>query len=351
MHYYIPHKTITFIENSSMKKNKITLSLLADKLGLSISTISKSLKNSQEISEETKQMVVDMARKLGYKGTVEHPKAHKVIAVVIPDILNSFFAQVLTGIEQIASENDYKVVTCLTNDSNEKEATYMDVLHNDNIDGFIVAVAEETQVSSHYQHLQKIIDRNTPIVLFDRVVEELECDKITNDDLLSGIRTVQFLVEKGDRQLCMISTISKLSVGQLREEGIRRQVSKYDDVLLNIITNTDEEQFAKRIEDALKYDGIDSIIALDQIAGVIALNKAKELGISIPKDLQIVSYSAGVLTEYSYPKMTVVDQHPLELGNKTFVRLRNLINNEEEIKVIRIHTIKTSLIERGTTRA
>ncbi len=334
-----------------MKKNKVTLSHLAEKLGLSISTISKSLKNSQEISEETKQLVVDTARSMGYKGTVEHPNAHKVIAVVLPDILNGFFAQVLSGIEQIASQSDYKVITCLTNDQKEKEVSYLEVLNTDNIDGFIVAVAEETQVSGDYSHLQNILDRNIPLVLFDRVVEELECDKITNDDLLSGLRTVQFLVEKGDKHVCMVSTISNTSVGKLREEGIRRQIKLYDDVLLNIITNTDEQQFEKRIEDALNYDGIDAIIALDQMAGIIALNKAKELGINIPQDLQIICYSNGLLSEYSYPKMTVVDQHAKELGSKTFIRLQNLINNEEDIKVTRIHTLKTSLLERGTTRA
>ena len=334
-----------------MKKNKVTLSVLSEKLGLSISTISKSLKNSKEISDQTKQLVVDTAREMDYKGTVEHPKAHRIIAVVIPDILNGFFAQVLTGIEQMASENNYKVVTCLTNDSIEKEVGYMDVLDNDNIDGFIIAVAEQTQMSSNYLHLQKVLDRNIPLVMFDRIVEELECDKIIIDDLLSGMRAVEFLVEKGDRHICMISTISNLSVGKLREEGIRKQVKQYDDVLLNTITHSNELQFSARIEDALKYDGIDSIIALDQMAGIIALNKAKELGVSIPEDLQIICYSNGLLSEYSFPKMTVVDQHATELGNKTFIRLRNLINNKEDVKVTRIHTLKTTLLERETTRA
>ena len=86
-----------------MKKNKVTLSALADSLGLSISTISKSLKNSQEISDETKQLVVEIAKQMGYKGVIEDPKAHKHIALVIPDIINGFFAKALTGIEEMAT--------------------------------------------------------------------------------------------------------------------------------------------------------------------------------------------------------------------------------------------------------
>ncbi|BAO56473.1 LacI family DNA-binding transcriptional regulator [Nonlabens marinus] len=333
-----------------MKKNKVTLSALADKLGLSVSTISKSLKNSTEISDETKELVIATAKEMGYKGTMEDPRSHKVIAVVIPDIINGFFAQALTGIEQVATENDYKIITCLSKELLSKEADYLEVLNNDYVDGFIIAAAEETQVKSDYAHIQKVIDRGTPLVMFDRVVDELECDKMVNDDALSGSRSVQFLVDKGDRHICMVSTISNLSVGRLREEGIRRKVKEYDDVLLNFITSTNETEFESRIEDALRYDGIESVIALDQMAGIITLNKARDLGIEIPKDLQIICYSNGLLSEYSYPKMTVIDQHAAELGKKTFVRLKNLITNEEEIKVTRIHTLKTSLIERGTTR-
>jgi LacI family transcriptional regulator len=333
-----------------VKKNKVTLSVLADELGLSISTISKSLKNSQEISEETKALVVATAKKMNYKGAVEDPSVHRIIAVVIPDIMNDFFAQVLTGIEAVATENDYKILTCLSNESFEKERDYLQVLNHDSIDGFIIAAAEETQDSQQYDHLNNVLERNIPMVMFDRVIDELECDKIVSDDLLSGIRAVEFLMETGDRQVCMVSTISKLSVGRLREDGIRRGLSRYPDAILNVITNSDEQQFAARIEDALRYDGIQSIIALNQKAGIIAMNKAQELGINIPEKLQIVCYSNGLLSEYSYPKMTVIDQHAHELGRKTFVRIKNLIHNEDDIKVTRIHTVKTSLIERGTTR-
>lgn len=333
-----------------MKKNKVTLSALADILGLSISTISKSLKNSHEISDETKELVIATAKKMGYKGAMEDPRAHKIIAVVIPDIINGFFAQALTGIEQMATENDYKIITCLSNESLEKETAYLEVLDNQYIDGFIIAVAEETQIKSSYAHLQKVIDKGIPLVMFDRVVDELECDKIVIDDSLSAARSVKFLVDKGDRAICVVSTISNLSVGRLREEGIRNKIKEYDDVLLNFITSSNENQFEKRIEDALRYDGIDSVIALDQMAGIITLNKARELGIAIPEDLQIICYSNGLLSEYSFPKMTVIDQHAAELGKKTFIRLKNLINIEDEVQVTRIHTLKTSLIERGTTR-
>jgi LacI family transcriptional regulator len=333
-----------------LKKNKVTLSALADILGLSISTISKSLKNSHEISDETKELVIATAKKMGYKGAMEDPRAHKIIAVVIPDIINGFFAQALTGIEQMATENDYKIITCLSNESLEKETAYLEVLDNQYIDGFIIAVAEETQIKSSYAHLQKVIDKGIPLVMFDRVVDELECDKIVNDDSLSAARSVKFLVDKGDRAICVVSTISNLSVGRLREEGIRNKIKEYDDVLLNFITSSNENQFEKRIEDALRYDGIDSVIALDQMAGIITLNKARELGIAIPEDLQIICYSNGLLSEYSFPKMTVIDQHAAELGKKTFIRLKNLINIEDEVQVTRIHTLKTSLIERGTTR-
>ncbi|AZQ44452.1 LacI family DNA-binding transcriptional regulator [Nonlabens ponticola] len=333
-----------------MKRNKVTLNVLAKEVGLSISTISKSLKDSDEISEETKLLVIEAAKRLGYKGTVVNPKTNKIVAVVIPDVINDFFAQVLTGIEEVATQHNYKVITCLTNESLDKEVAYLDVLDDNSIDGIIIAAAKETQTSNQITHLQRVVDKNIPMVMFDRSIDDVECDKIVVDDVLSAARAVEFLVDRGDKHICMASSISQINVGQLREQGVRKAMESHEDVILNVITSTEEAQFEKRMEDALRYDGIDAVIALDQAAAIIALNKANELNIAIPQDLQIIGYSNGILSRYSYPKMTVIDQHARELGNKAFIRMRNLIDNEDDIKVTRIHTLKTSLLERGTTR-
>ena len=333
-----------------MKKNRVTLKNLAQQLGLSISTISKALNNSPEISEETKKKVLDKADELGYRSNAGIEHGHKTIAVLLPDIKNDFFAQVLTGLEGVASEKGFKIITCLTNESYKKEVDYLSTLSKETIDGFIIAAAQETQQLERYDHFQNLIDADVPLVMFDRVIDEMECDKIVIDDYQSGARAVDALIDSGDRNIGMVSLTSTLSVSRLREQGIRNQMAKYDDAIFNVITCDDEQVFLDRVGDALSYDGVQSIIALDQISGKLALNKAMELGKKIPDDLQIISYSDGILSNYSRPKISVMDQHAEELGKKTFVRMQNLINNKDEVKVTRIHTLRTSLIRRETTR-
>ena len=333
-----------------MKKNRVTLKNLAQQLGLSISTISKALNNSPEISEDTKKKVLDKADELGYRSNAGIEYGHKTIAVLLPDIKNDFFAQVLTGLEGVASEEGFKIITCLTNESYKKEVDYLTTLSKETIDGFIIAAAQETQKLEQYDHFQDIIDSDIPLVMFDRVIDEMECDKIVIDDYQSGARAVDALIDSGDHNICMVSLTSTLSVSRLREQGIRNQMARYDDAIFNVITCEDEQTFLDRVGDALNYDGVQSIIALDQISGKLALNKGMELGKRVPEELQIISYSDGILSNYSRPKISVMDQHAEELGKKTFIRMQNLINNKDEVKVTRIHTLRTSLIRRETTR-
>ncbi|WP_292891099.1 LacI family DNA-binding transcriptional regulator [Nonlabens sp.] len=333
-----------------MKKEKVTLKQLADLLNYSISTISKALNNSEEINSHTKLKIIDAAKSMGYKIAHTSLSTYKTIVVMIPDIRNDFFAQVLNGLEDAAREHNFKIITGFSNESYDQEVAYLAALKKESVDGFIIAAARETQQIKKYDHFEELIKLGFPLVMFDRVIDELECDKIVNDDYQSGGRAFDSLIESGDRTICMASTISWLSVGQLREKGIRASVEKSENVNFQVISASDEEEYSIKIEKALKMDGIQSIIALDQIAGVLALNKAHELQIKIPEELQLICYSDGLLSNYSFPKMSVIDQHASEIGKKSFVRMFHLINNTDKIKVTRIHTLKSSLIKRGTTR-
>lgn len=333
---------------------KPTLKLLAEKLQLSTSTVSKALKDSAEISEETKRRVRELAKLMGYRPNTAaaslRNRETRTIAVVLPDIVNDFFGQVLMGIEEEASAHNYKIVICISNESFEKEKDYMHMFSNGAVDGFIIAAAMETQELGDYDHYEEILNSELKLVMFDRVIDSLDCDKIIVDDAASGSRLVDYFKKKGDRKLCVASTISKLSVGKLREEGIRRKVDNCEDLELDIVSEEEDVLFLKAIETSLREKGIEGIIALDQRAGIMALNKAKELHINVPQDLQIVCYSNSNMAKYSYPQLSVVDQHSHELGKKTFTRIHNLLKNKTEVQVTRVHTLKTTLVERGTTR-
>ncbi|EAS18929.1 transcriptional regulator, LacI family [Flavobacteria bacterium BBFL7] len=333
---------------------KPTLKVLAEKLQLSTSTVSKALKDSAEISVETKVRVKELAKLMGYRPNTAaaslRNRETRTIAVVLPEIINDFFGQVLMGIEEEASQHNYKIVICISNESYLKEKDYVEMFSNGAVDGFIIAASMETQELNKYEHYNEILNSDLKLVMFDRVIDDLDCDKIIVDDAASGSRLVDFLKKKGDRNLCVASTISKLSVGQLREQGIKLKVDNCPELNLQYVLEEEDERFMQQLEDTLKNNKTDAVIALDQRSGIMTLNKAKELNIKVPQDLQIICYSNSTMAKYSYPQLTVVDQHSKELGKKTFTRIFNLMKNKDEVQVTRIHTLKTTLLERGTTR-
>jgi LacI family transcriptional regulator len=142
-------------------KSKATLKQIAKELGVSVSTVSKALNGSPEISEPTKQRVQEYAKLKNYKPNVIglnlKNRKTKTIGVIIPNILNSFFAKVFSGIEKVCDEKGYKVITCISNESLEKEINALEMLSNGTIDGFILSISEESQKLQSFNHFKEII--------------------------------------------------------------------------------------------------------------------------------------------------------------------------------------------------
>ena len=175
-------------------KSKATLKQIAKELNVSVSTVSKALNNSPEISEPTKNRVQEYAKLKNYKpniiGLNLKNRSTKTIGVILPNILNSFFAKVFTGIEKIAEEKGYNLITCISNESIEKEVKALELLSNGTIDGFILSISQEAQKLQQFGHFKSILNEGTPIVLFDRTSDELKCDKVIVDDTDSAINEI-----------------------------------------------------------------------------------------------------------------------------------------------------------------
>ena len=171
-------------------REKATLKQIASELNVSISTVSKALNGSPEISETTKIKIQEYAKLRHYKPNVIglnlKSRSTKTIGVIIPNILNPFFAKVFSGIEMAAEKQGYNVLTCISNESLQKEKNTLELLSNGTIDGFILAISEEAQKEGEFEHIKQIISEGTPVVMFDRLINEIECDKVIVDDLQSA---------------------------------------------------------------------------------------------------------------------------------------------------------------------
>jgi LacI family transcriptional regulator len=337
-------------------KEKATLKQIAKQLGVSVSTVSKALNNSPEISDATKTKIQEFAKLKNYKPNITalnlKSRKTKTIGVILPNILNSFFAKVFTGIEKVAEDKGYHIITCISNESLEKEIHAMELLSNGTVDGFILSISEESQTQESFEHFIECVNDSVPIVMFDRVTEQVKCDKVIVDDLDSAFDGTQHLIDIGCKKIALLSSIDNLSVGKLRAKGYHKalEVNKYS-LDENLIIRTDSvEDFDMKLETLFQDQTIDGIFALDEHASVSSLKSALKKGYIIPEDLSVIGFADGVWSKRLTPSLSTVSQHGPEIGEaaaRLLIERLELKGEESSYKTI---IVKTELRERGSTR-
>jgi LacI family transcriptional regulator len=338
-------------------KAKATLKQIAKELNVSVSTVSKALNDSPEISEQTKIRIKEYAKLKNYKPNVIglnlKNRKTKTIGVIIPNILNSFFAKVFSGIEKIADQKGYNVIMCISNESLDKEAHTLEMLSNGTIDGFILSISEEAQRMHNYSHFTSIINDGTPIVMFDRIADEVDCDKVVVDDYDSALNSTQHLIALGCKNIALISSVNKLSVGKLRAAGYRKALENNAiEINENLILLTDsEDEMKEKIASFFDANTIDGVFALDENDSVAALKMSQKKGYSIPENLSIIGFADGILASRRLsPSLTTVSQHGVEIGEVAAKLLIDRLESDQEYRPYETIVIKTILKERESTR-
>lgn len=336
-------------------KPKATLKQIAKELGVSVSTVSKALNDSPEISEATKIKIKEYATFKNYKpnSIAKNLKNQRTntFGVILPNILNPFFAKVFSGIEKKAIELGYNVITGISNESCKKEKQVIEMLNNGTIDGFILSISEETQALKDYDHLNNVIKWGTPIVMFDRVADEVICDKVIVDDFDSAFNAANHLIKTGCKKIAVVNTIPNLSVGKLRLEGFEKAMNEAgleNDMI--VLSESNLDSFDSQLKTLLETKTLDGIFALDEHAATMAMKFAIKAGYKIPDELSIIGFADGVWSRRLTPSMSTVSQHAPEIGEKTAELLINKINNEDEFYRYQTYTIKTELRQRESTR-
>ncbi len=334
-------------------RKRVTLKQLAAELNLSISTVSKSLKNDPEISQETIERVKKLAKEKNYRpnALAVSLKSSKTmsIGVIVPDILNNFFAKVLLGIEKEATKNNYKIVTCISSESYQKELDYLDMLSYNGVDGFILAASQESQTKDLFEHFNDILKDDIPIVMFDRVVEDVYCDKVIVNDKQSSEDAIDKLVASGCKKIGIVSNIQKLSVGLERLEGAEKALAKYG-MTTEILKLKKKDEFEDQISKFIEEYNFDAILGLDETSAVSAINAAQILDKKIPNDIQIIGFTDGILSKHSYPKLTTISQNASKMGEEAARILIDKLELRAERYLPETKVIKTKIIERGTTK-
>ena len=333
----------------------MNLKQFAKELNLSISAVSKALRDSHEISEKTKQAVLAKAKELNYQvnpfASSLRKQKSKTIAVVIPEIDNNFFALAINGVEMIAQEKGYHVLIYLTHEDVQKEVSITKILQNGRVDGVMVSVSSQTTDISHLQDLK---ENGIPLVFFDRVAEKITAPKITTDDYNSGIKATEHLIEKGCNRIAFLSFSDHLSISNKRLAGytdtLKKKKVKIDNKLIIHCSQSNEQNkiiLKKLLEKKSRPDGI--FASVESLA-LTSYEVCNELNLKIPQDIKIIGFSNLRTASLLSPSLSTITQPAYEIGRKAASMLFTLIEKSGYNGIPENTVINSTLTERRSTQ-
>jgi len=338
--------------------NRITIKTLAQQLGLSIATVSKALKDSYEISAETKSRVLLLAKDLNY---VPNPYASSLrkqqsntIAVILPDVADNFFSLAIQGIHSIAVAKNYHVLIYLSHESFEVESKALQHCSSGRVDGVLVSVSNETTNTEHFEKLKK---ENIPLVFFDRNIEKFPVPKVITNDYECGETAAKTLVAQGCKNPVFFSTSESLSICTKRYSGFISAVAKMglsvNDRQFIINCNNNNKSITSQIQCILnKRPHIDGIVASVEKLAIHTYQVCHNIGVKIPEDLKVIAFSTLETASILNPSLTTICQPAFDIGWGAAEILFSMIEKKREIRQEDFTLIlPSSLIERDSTRS
>lgn len=319
-----------------MMQTRTTLAEMSKALDLSISTVSKSLSGSSEISLPTQTRVRNFAKLCNYIPNNFASSLRKgytnTIGLVVPNILNPFYAKVFAGIENYLDEHNYKLIISISNESIEKESKSLRKMAGGYVDGIIICVSKETELTNTYDHINALTKRGTPLVLFDRICDMVDCDKVIIDDYKSAYDTTDHLIKnKGLKNIVITSLIDNFHHGKLRAEGFKEamRANKLPTENNSIVADSAEVLKSRLISILENDNSIDGVFGLNEQAVLQTLqvtNQLKSNGKA--QDITI----AGFCNQYQaihYPALIIVEQNAEAIGTAAAKLILKRIKNTQ----------------------
>lgn len=338
--------------------NNTTLKEIAAQLGISITTASKALKGYSDVSEKTKNAVIELAQKLHYTpnsfAVNLRTKESKTIGLIIPTLVHDFFSYVIKGILEEAEKRDYLVIILQSNEKLEFEKKQIDLLLNKRVDGILMSLSNET---GDFDHLKSIISHKTPLVLFDKIAKLVNCSKVTINDKKAAYDAVCYLIKKGYKKIAHFrgSYMPQNSIDRFLgyKKALEDNNLTYDSSLVFVCENNadfqDGYENAKRVID--EHPEIDAIFAVTDLVAIGIIKYFNEIGISIPERIAVLGFSNWFMSSVISPKLSTIDQPGFEIGRKSASILFDEINLKKNNLPIVFQSIEleTSIIEREST--
>lgn len=336
----------------------ITLKEIAKKLGISITTVSKALKNYPDVSESTRTAVKDLVQELNYKpnsfAVNLRTQESRTIGLIVPEVVHHFFSNIINGIIAEAEKNGYLVIILQSNESLEMEKKQVELLINKRVDGILMSLSNE---SNNDDHIQEILRKEIPFVQFDKISKLIKSSKVIIDDQKAASEAVQHLIDNGCRKIVHIRGPVNPQNAIDRFLGYKKTLERNNIIFDSTLVYTckgagfDEGyEFMKQILE--NHPDVDGIFAVTDMVAVGAITLLNERHIKVPQDIAVIGFSNWFMAQVITPKLSSVDQPSLEMGITAFNLLLEEMNCVRDGKIFEPRTIKmnTSVIERESSQ-
>jgi LacI family transcriptional regulator len=336
--------------------NSITIKDIAKLLGLSKSTVSRALKDHPDISKETRDSVKKVAESLGYMPNVVASslrlKKSKIIGAIFPEISYFFFPSVIHGIEEIAHRMGYNLLIVQSNESYEREVENLNILLSNKVEGILLSVAKETRNFDHFRH---VIEKNLPIVFFDRIVKDLPADNVLVDDISGAYKAVNHLIETGRKRIAICNGNPNLLICQNRLKGYKMALEQ-NGVPVNESLIVSGESPVEAERETLRLlsmqDPPDAIFAISDLTMTGVMKAIYQKQLSIPGDISVIGFCEEIFRSMYHPSLSAIQPMGFEIGKIAaellFEKIQRNVDHEPHLEPRTIY-LESSLVKGDST--
>ncbi len=336
-------------------KKFVSLKDLAQELGVSISTVSRALKGSKEISEAVRQKVIGLAHQRNYR---PNPFAlgllksnPRIIGIVVPDIVTHFYSSIINGINDLARENGYSVIITSASEQYELEKRCINDLVNIRVEGIIACLSQETM---DYSHFDRLSEQHIPIVFFDRICAPDRYSSVVVDNVESAYDATVHLLQTGSQRVAFIAGANHLDIVKQRKHGYLRALREYgipiDRELVRCQWIGYEYGYQSTCELLDLPNPPDAILSISDSMAFGVMKAVRERGLTIPKDIALIGYTDELHSNYVEPSLTAVEHQTYEIGTHACRLLLKQLKGEkkpEQIVIPAILTVRGSSAKNG----
>jgi LacI family transcriptional regulator len=339
-----------------MEKKETTIYDIAKALNISPSTVSRGLSNHPAINAKTKNKILKSAQSMGYQSnkfaSSLRKKRTNTIGVIIPRLDSLFMSSVIAGIEKVVNTAGYNLIISQSLESEKKEKSNAVIMFNSRVDGLIVSLSNETK---DYSHFETFIDKNIPLIFFDRIAEELPSTKVIIDNQKAGYIATKHLIDQGCRKILHITSNVHRNVYRDRFEGYKKALMENnlpfeeDLFIMNDLSETAIVNSIKAIFVDHNGERPDGIFLTSDSAAAIALTTLRDNGIRVPEDVAIIGFNNDIISKVTEPAISTINYPGNDMGESVARILLNHLNGDGNLNITSTVVLNTELIVRNST--